>query len=536
MYPPFANGPLCRMSASYLYRGLRLVQDAISEVQAANKLRAKAQANVIQVLEDPIIQNALRYLETAEYTRLVYNEAKSTGFGVSAVLRTAVKNFLKTTVPMMANLTIPIPFDTLTCKGQLIIKVASTRSPPQFLKDPFTNQDLLPEPAYEANAPPTTSPPNAGPSNKGIASPILSNEGIASLVGSTALLAEGDDLGETEASSDEVEDPDVFQGSRVRTRAGTDLGATRSSASRPKPVKIGPPIGRPKIKPLEGSKPAIVIKVKRERPDVEKSDRFPSPIFKKQKTGKVVSSAAAASLALDRPLTSNDLDSSHQVSFLANPDYKPRIAFSSLVTPGHNLKCCPDHQILRMPKWVAMPELASVGSFLTAGNASFSISNLARFAHLTTRDIAPSSSPLDPDIAPTMDCVSCLIRGLTCHSGEQISGPCAGCEQSHRTCPSTLHMELASYNQICWTSSQRQSAHFPGTSPLGFSDAVEQLQEALNTHFRVLENAGEIIQNSLLVVARHVNRTKLSGLDANVVLFLWAKEHPDEPADTVKLL
>ncbi|KAJ3738233.1 hypothetical protein EV360DRAFT_77010, partial [Lentinula raphanica] len=543
LYQPFASGPLCRVDASFLYRGLRLVQDAITEVQAANKSRAKTQTNIIRLLEDVSIQNALKhyrrfwhrsrscplfalrficlfcdycekYLDDVEYTRLVYDESKSTGFGVSAALRTAVKNSIKSSVPTMATLAIPIPFDVLSSEGQLIIKVASAGSPPRYLKNPFTGQTLFPDPLYDAHAPPTTPPPRAGPSNEGIASPILSNEGIASPVGSPALLAEGDDLGETEASSEEVEGLDVFQGSRVRTHAGTDLGVTRSSASRPKPVKIGPPIGRPKAKPLEGSKPSIVVKVKRERPEAEKSDRLPSPVSKRQKTGKaagkaravtpppqdevdelapeeVISEAAASSLALDSPLASNDLDISQQVSFLANPNYKPRIAFSTLVSPGHNLKRRPDHQVLRMPKWIATPELASVGSFLTAGNASFSISNLARFAHLTTRGIAPSTSPLDPDIAPTTDCVSCLIRGLTCRNGEQIGGPCAGCEQSHRTCPSALHMELQSDLLDIIPEAVRS---LPG----GFSESVGQLQEALNTHFRILENAGEIIQNSLL--------------------------------------
>ncbi|KAJ3764749.1 hypothetical protein FB446DRAFT_795769 [Lentinula raphanica] len=575
MYPPFANGPLCRMNASHLYRGLRLVQDAISEVQAANKSRAKTQANIIQVLEDPAIQNALkhyrrfwhrsrscplfalrfvclfcdyceRYLETAEYTKLVYDEAKSTGFGVSSVLRTAVKNFLKTTVPTMANLAIPIPFDSLSLEGQLIVKVASTGSPPQILRDPFTNQDILPEPSYEAQALVTTPPPQATSSNYGIASPTISNDGVASPVGSPFLPDEDVDMGETEASSDELEELDVFQGSRVRTRAGTDLGTLRSNPSRPKPGKVGPPIGKGKSKAVEASKPSVTITVKRERPDEEKATSMPTPALKKQKTGRaagkaravtppvtaevdelepeLISEAAASSIASAQLLATNDRDVSQHVSFLTNPNYKPQLAFHTLVQPGHNLKRRPDHQILRLPKWSATPELAAVGSFLTAGNVSFSISNLARFAHLTSRGLVPSSSPPDPDIAPTTDCVSCLIRGLTCRSGEQIGGPCSGCEQSHRTCLSALHLELQSDLLDIIPEAVRA---LPG----GFSGAVTQLQEALNSHFRVLEHAGELIQNSLVGLARHVNRTKLSGLDANVVLSLWAKEHPDEDLD-----
>ncbi|KAJ3816481.1 hypothetical protein F5880DRAFT_1512628, partial [Lentinula raphanica] len=418
MYPPFAKGPLCRVNASFLYRGLRLVQEAISEVQASNKSRAKTQANIIQLLEDPVIQNALkhyrrfwhrsrscplfalrfvclfcdyceRYLEAAEYTRLVYDEARSTGFGVSLALRTAVKNFLKSTTPTMATLAIPIPFDALSREGQLIIKVASTGSPPQFIKNPFTDQNILPDPGYEVHAAVSTPPPEAGSSNVGIASPIISNDGVASPVGSPFFPAEDEDLGETEASSDELEELDVYQGSRVRTRAGTDLGTLRHSTTRPKPEKIGPPIGKGKAKAAEASKPVVTVSVKRERPDEEKSSvgslssvlsptpltrRFQShttPALKKQKTGKaagkaravtptlsaetdelepaLISEAAASSMAMDQLLANDDRDITRQVSFLANPDYKPRIAFSTLVSPGHNLKRRPDHQVLRMP-------------------------------------------------------------------------------------------------------------------------------------------------------------------------------------------
>ncbi|KAJ3738119.1 hypothetical protein EV360DRAFT_77118, partial [Lentinula raphanica] len=393
MYPPFAKGPLCRVNASFLYRGLRLVQDVISEVQASNKSRAKTQANIVQLLEDPVIQNALkhyrrfwhcsrscplfalrfvclycdyceRYLEAAEYTRLVYDEARSTGFGVSLALRTAVKNFLKSTTPTMATLAIPIPFDALSREGQLIIKVASTGSPPQFIKHPFTDQNILPEPSYEVHASVSTPPPEAGSSNVGIASPIISNDGVASPVGSPFFPAEDEDLGETEASSDELEELD---------------GTTR-----PKPEQIGPPIGKGKAKAAEASKPVVTVSVKRERPDEEKSlvgslssvlsatpltpgfQSHTTPALKKQKTGKaagkaravtptlsaetdelepaLISEAAASSMAMDQLLANDDRDITRQVSFLANPDYKPRIAFSTLVSPGHNLKRCPDHQ------------------------------------------------------------------------------------------------------------------------------------------------------------------------------------------------
>ncbi|KAJ3765117.1 hypothetical protein FB446DRAFT_795376, partial [Lentinula raphanica] len=376
---------------------------------------------------------------------------------------------------------IPIPFDALSREGQLNIKVASTGSPPQFIKNPFTDQNILPEPGYEVHA---------GSSNVGIASPIISNDGVASPVGSPFFPAEDEDLGETEASSDELEELDMYQGSRVRTWAGTDLGTLRNSTTCPKPEKIGPPIGKGKAKAAEASKPLVTVLVKRERPDEEKSSSHTTPALKKQKTGKaagkaravtptlsaetdelepaLISEAAASSMAMDQLLANDNRGITRQVSFLANPDYKPRIAFSTLVSPGHNLKRRPDHQVLRMPKWVATPELASVRSFLTAGNVSFSISNLARFAHLTTRGTVFQSGLL----AVTGNRSVVLVLAVSSPI-EPVRAPFTW-----------------SFNQICWISSQRQSARFPGTSFSGFSEAVGQLQEALNTHFRILENAG----------------------------------------------
>ncbi|KAJ3738491.1 hypothetical protein EV360DRAFT_76889 [Lentinula raphanica] len=225
--------------------------DAISEVQASNKSRAKTQANIVQLLEDPVIQNALkhyrqfwhrsrscplfalrfvclfcdyceRYLEAAKYTRLVYDEARSTGFGVSGQAGEA--------------------------RRREIIGRVSFISP---LATPLT-------PRFQSHTTPALKKQKTGKA-----------AGKARAVTPTL-----------SAKTDELE-------------------------------------------------PALI------------------------------SEAAASSMAMDQLLANNNRGITRQVSFLANPDYKPRIAFSTLVSPGHNLKRCPDHQVLRMPKWVATPELAS---------------------------------------------------------------------------------------------------------------------------------------------------------------------------------
>ncbi|KAJ3721164.1 hypothetical protein C8R42DRAFT_721889 [Lentinula raphanica] len=583
LYKPFATGPLCRVDASFLYRGLRIIQDAVADIMATNKSRQKTQGRILELLQKPLIQNALkhyrrfwhrsrscplfavrfmcmfsdysdRYLDSYEYSKYVYDEKKNAGLGVSASLRSAVKNAFKPGGLTVASLAIPIPFDYHSNEGHLIVQVASTGTSQQAIRDPYTNQILLPEPGYEVTIS-RTPPPQASSSRLGIASPVFSDEGVVSAVGSPigspvgSSFHEADaDLGETDASSDEPEAADVFKGSRVRTRAGTDLANTRNRTTRTSPAKIGPPVGKGKGKARSSSKPAVVIKVKRERPDEGTAEPTSAPAPKKQKTGKAEGKARAVdtppaaeedeleheevappelSVAeVTGPLADNDTDVEHLVSYLANPNYKPKLAFSVLYKrASHSTpKRRNDMQILREPKWSVSPELEAIGSFLTTGNVSFSLSNLARFAHLTSRGLAPSSHPVDPDVAPTTDCVSCLIRGLNCRSGAQLGGPCFGCEQSHRTCSSALHMELQSDLLDIIPEAVRT---FPG----GYSDAVEQFQEALDNHFRVMENTESLLHNSLAILARQVNKLKRAGLDANVVLSAWAEEHPNQELD-----
>ncbi|KAJ3817907.1 hypothetical protein F5880DRAFT_1617854 [Lentinula raphanica] len=583
-YKPFANGPLCRVNASFLYQGLRIVQDAVADIMSANKSRSKTQSRILEMLKKPQIQNALkhyrrfwhrsrscplfavrfvclfsdycdRYLDAHEYAKFVYDEKQNAGLGVSAALRAEIKRSFKPGGLTVASLAIPIPFDFLSCEGQLIVQVASTGTPQQALHDPFTNQLLLPEPQYQARPSQPTPPPQASSSHHGIASPVISDEGIASPVGSFAGSPAGSspfqgdvDLGETEASSDEPEAGDVFKGSNVRTRAGTNLASTRNRVTRSSPAKVGPPVGKGKGKAPASAKPAVLIKVKRERPDDPTSEPSHAPASKKQRTGKAEGKSRAVTppptVEVDEleyedtilpepagteaagPLADNDTDVEHLVSYLANPDYKPRLAFSVLYKrASHSTpKRRNDMQILREPKWSVSPELEAIGSFLTTGNVSFSLSNLARFAHLNSRGLAPSSHPVDPDVAPTTDCVSCLIRGLNCRSGAQLGGPCFGCEQSHRTCSSALHMELQSDLLDIIPEAVR-------TLPGGYSDAVEQFQEALDNHFRVMENTESLLQNSLTILARQANKLKRAGLDANVVLSAWAEEHPNQELD-----
>ncbi|KAJ3965919.1 hypothetical protein EV361DRAFT_613523 [Lentinula raphanica] len=182
-------------------------------------------------------------------------------------------------------------------------------------------------------------------------------------------------------------------------------------------------------------------------------------------------------------------------------------------------------QILRSSPWTIDDELKQLGAFLTVGGVSFSLDNLGRFGHLISRHLIwhedSEMAVSDPDLAPTLDCVSCQVRGLTCTAGSRLGGPCQGCTQSHRTCPSALHLELQSdLLQELPTAVQ--------SLPGGYSLAIARFQAGLDRYFRAQELAQEMFNLAGYNLANLVRDLKVSGLDANVVLTAWAKEHPDE--------
>ena len=148
------------------------------------------------------------------------------------------------------------------------------------------------------------------------------------------------------------------------------------------------------------------------------------------------------------PLEHNDLETtSHHALFLTNPNFQVKTAFADLVEQDSGLKRRPEMQILRSSPWTIDDELKQLGAFLTVGGVTFSLDNLGRFGHLVSRRLVHDDSDMavsDPDLAPSLDCISCQVRGLTCTAGSRLGGPCQGCTQSHRTCPSALHLELQS--------------------------------------------------------------------------------------------
>ncbi|KAJ3718538.1 hypothetical protein C8R42DRAFT_723870 [Lentinula raphanica] len=557
----FERGAVCREEGFLLYQALNIVQDALADVM--DEPKAKTKDALLSMLKNSQVTNALGYyrlfwhktrscplfalrficlfcdfcakvLSKAEYTAKVYNEEARRGFGVDATLRTKVRA-LKGPAHNVASLAIPLPLDPSTFEGQLLITIAQAGPAAQVLRHPVTNAILLPDPSGVADLPPASPLLNAWEdedfSMEGPASPVDEDEGLASPI----LDVGDDDDGETEVSED-IAAEDVFKAPKGKGKAKASIDTPIRRSPRvniPKATssKVGPPVtSRPVPKPIkrerEASSPiadmemkepvhkkpktaTVPVKATRESSPPQVADRAKP---KTPKGSKPAIEPHEAAVEPEAPLEHNDVDTSaHHTLFLTNPNFTVKTAFADLVAQDQGLS-----------------------AFLTAHGVSFSLDNLGRFGHLISRRLVHDDSDIaveDPDLAPSLDCVSCQVRGLTCTAGSRLGGPCQGCSQSHRTCPSALHLELqADLLQELPKSVQS----LPGSYAL----ALDRFQTGLDRYFRAQELAQEMSNLAAYNLAQLVHDLKASGPDANVVLTAWAKEHPDDKLgyDDVTLL
>ncbi|KAJ3767670.1 hypothetical protein FB446DRAFT_792973 [Lentinula raphanica] len=491
----FEQGPVCREEGYLLHRALVIVQDALADV--IDEPKTKTKDALLAMLKDSSVTKALGYyrifwhksrlcplfalrfvslfcdfcektLTKAEYTAKVYNEATHRGFGVSKDLRTRIRS-LKGPSHSVTSLAIPLPLDPSTREGQLLITAAPDGAAAQILRHPVTNQVLLPDPSGLDDLPPASPLLEAMDDDddelQGPASPLDVNDGPTS-----PLLNFGDDDdGETEVSED-TEFKDVFKGPKGKGKANelAELPVRRSpriGLPKVSPSKVGPPVHKkPTTKSLKrehgtSSPPADVemrepsskklkahttVTVVAPPPQVAE----PSSATKTKGSKSTVAEPHELAEEAEASLAHNDLDTTtHHALFLTNPNFQVKTAFADLVEQDSGTKRRPEMQILRSSPWTIDDELKQLGAFLTVGGVSFSLDNLGRFGHLISRRLIHEDSEMavsDPDLAPTLDCVSCQVRGLTCTAGSRLGGPCQGCTQSHRTCPSALHLELQS--------------------------------------------------------------------------------------------
>ncbi|KAJ3717410.1 hypothetical protein C8R42DRAFT_724313 [Lentinula raphanica] len=563
----FERGAVCREEGFLLYQALNIVQDALADVM--DEPKAKTKDALLSMLKNSQVTNALGYyrlfwhktrccplfalrficlfcdfcakvLSKAEYTAKVYNEEARRGFGVDATLRTKVRA-LKGPAHNVTSLAIPLPLDPSTFEGQLLITVAQAGPAAQVLRHPVTNAILLPDPSGVADLPPASPLLNAWEdedfSMEGPASPIDEPEGLASPV---LELAEDDD-GETEVS-DDIAAEDVFKAPKDKGKAKASIEipirrSPRISIPKATVAKVGPPVtSRPIPKPIKRERGAspLVVDVEMQAPAAKKAKttKETSPPQVADAATPKTSKVSKASVAMhdvatepEVPLDHNDLDTrTHHTLFLTNPNFQVKTAFADLVEQDSGVKRRPEMQILRSSAWTVDDELKGLGAFLTTRGVSFSLQNLGRFGHLISRRLIhedSESAVAEPDLYPAMDCVSCQVRGLTCTAGSRLGGPCQGCTQSHRTCPSALHLNLQS-DLLQELPKSVQS--LPG----GYTSALDRFQAGLESYFRAQELAQEMWNLSAYNLSQLIHNLKASGLDANVVLSAWAKEHPDD--------
>ncbi|KAJ3963749.1 hypothetical protein EV361DRAFT_984294, partial [Lentinula raphanica] len=550
-YDGFSKGPVCRDEGFTLYRALLLVQESLSQVMTASK--SKVKDALLTMLRRPEVTGALGYyrvfwhksrlcplfalrficllcdfcektLTKAEYTAKIYNETTRRGLGVDKELRTHVRS-LKCPAHTAASLAIPLPLDPLTFEGQLLITVAQSGSPGNVLHHPITGQVLLPDPSGLDNLPPASLllplSDNDDEEFEGPASPIEENDGPVSPV----MDLDEDDDGETEVSED-VDVKDVFKApkgkgkakvpTRISTRKSPQVRLAKSASS-----KVGSPSAkRPVPKPIKRERSASLhvedvemhepaakrSKTTKETPPPQVAD--PTAVTKTKGSKSTAAEPHEPMEESEATLAHNDLDTTtHHALFLTNPNFQVKTAFADLVEQDSGVKRRPEMQILRSSPWTLDDELKELGAFLTTGGVSFSLENLGRFGHLVSRRMVHEDSDMavpDPDLAPSLDCVSCQ-----------------GCTQSHRTCPSSLHLELQSE---LLQDLPKSVQSLPG----GYSLAIARFQTGLDRYFRTQELAQEMFNLAGYNLASLVRDLKVAGLDANVVLTAWAKEHPDE--------
>ncbi|KAJ3816466.1 hypothetical protein F5880DRAFT_1619293 [Lentinula raphanica] len=359
--------------------------------------------------------------------------------------------------------------------------------------------------------------------NEGPASPMEENDSPAS----PALDLGVEDDGETEVSED-TDAKDVFKAPKGKGKAkASNEFPVRSSPrvrhSKVSTAKVGPPVAsRPIPKPTkherDTSSPVADVEMQASLPKKAKTSTASAKTTKETPPPQVADTAAArtskgskSSVAMqdvamepEVQLEHNDLDTTtHHSLFLTNPNFQVKTAFADLVEQDSGLKRRPEMQILRSSPWMLDKELKQLGAFLTIGGVSFSLDNLGRFGHLVSRRLVHDDSDMavsDPDLSPSLDCISC---------------------QSHRTCPSALHLELQS-DLLQELPKAVQS--LPGS----YSLALARFQAGLDRYFHAQELAQDMFNLAGYNLAHLVRDLKVAGLDANVVLTAWAKEHPND--------
>ncbi|KAJ3770133.1 hypothetical protein FB446DRAFT_808966 [Lentinula raphanica] len=372
---------------------------------------------------------------------------------------------------------------------------------------------------------------------EGPASPFADNDGPAS----PAMELDDNDSddnneGESEVSED-IEAKDVFKAPKGKGKAKASLELPIHSSPRVRPskastTKIGPPVAsrlvpKPTKRERDTSSPVVDEEMREPLPkkakasmvlDKTSKETLPPQVAETVKVASLKGSKVAAeshelTAEPEAPLAHNDQDThAHHVLFLTHPDFQVKTAFADLVEQDSGLKRRPEMQILRSSPWTLDEELKKLGAFLTAGGVSFSLENLGRFGHLVSRRLVHNDSDIavsDPDLAPSLDCLlyqRVHVSGVLVRDVHSLTEPV----QAHF---------IWSCNQICCRNFQKRYSLF---------QAVRNKPGVYLPNLVYLGGCLKWFNLAGYNFAHLVRDLKVAGLDANVVLSAWAKEHPND--------
>ncbi|KAJ3754468.1 hypothetical protein EV360DRAFT_73669 [Lentinula raphanica] len=469
----FEQGPVCREEGYLLYWALVTVQEALADVMDEPKTKTKDA--LLAMLKDSSVTKALGY-----YWIFWHKSWLCPLFALCFV--SLFCDFCEKTLTKAEYMSRVYNKDTRQGVGVNKALCAKIR----VLRHPVTNTILLPDPSGVAGLPPASPLLNAWEdddfSNEGPVSPLNENQGPVSPVPDPDKY----DDGKTEAS-DDIEVEDIFKAPKGKGKAKASMETPICHSPQVRPskassAKVGPPVAsRPVPKPTkcerDTSSPVADVEMQEPLPKKARTsvvlDKASKETLPPQVADTAVSRTSKSSKATrnvltepEVPLEHNDLDAKiHHALFLTNPNFQVKTAFADFIEQDSGVKHCPEMQILRSSPWTINNELKKLGAFLTMGGVSFSLDNLGRFGHLQI----PTWLPL-----------------WTAY------------------CASALHLKLQ-------------------------SDLLQDLPKSVQS----LPGAQELAQEMFNFLAGYnlaslVRDLKVAGLDANVVLTAWAKEHPND--------
>ncbi|KAJ3911253.1 hypothetical protein F5877DRAFT_86243, partial [Lentinula edodes] len=441
-------------------------------------------------------------LSPVAYRRFIYDETTKLGLGLSQQERVALQPLKG--LYRVTTLGLPLPLDTQTCEGQLLLAVDIVSIAPK-ITHPLSDDPVVPDweqfPLLEVEV--ESAPSDCSSSSEPLIDQLEVEEGRGG--------------GEEPASDLEDTDTSLYDepfASKAKGSSSSKVKASKSRKSLP-------------------SKKITASKGKRRRSSKSRDEESPAPPSKRAREHSPPVDAATAKDQKHSPKPSADSTTRQtqarlgsQTNYLTNPDFVPGVPFSSFKRDD-SVNKRPEAHLLRLPKWPVAKEMQSFGQVVHMSGVGFTLPDLSVFAHLLPRfpSISATRFPVSDEVPNP--CVSCILRGKECQPGSQFGGICLGCERIHRTCTAglNLHEQGTAFSAIY---------HSLAITPPAFRENLVRTEKALElyqqTH-QALATAQVTESLARVQLVEAYQALKTAGTDPNVVLSNWAEANPDVPVD-----